>query len=270
MDGEDRFLLAGNNENGNTIMNPIMLRFRPIAPKPAMDGSVSRYSDRDNKKGLVCMKRAKRKYVRVKKNVKNIARSEKNNKAKEGEDWFGETVVTLELFPQIGKSSSENEMPREIDYSVVQQMNFNENIFHASDLTAVVPGFRVVESWVTMECVTDIFVEEGRLGRTDTEKVNSLKVDTCPGFVSDGVGGVRWVNRAYRRMVGASGEAEVVVWLAVMKERLPVGRGGFSCRVRVVYGKEKQTQTVPCDVWSMKFGGFAWRLDVEAALSLGR
>lgn len=268
MDGGDRSLRGGYDDK--MIMNQIMLRFRPIAPKPAGDGgSASGYSDPDKKKkDMVEKKRAKRKYVRVKKSC--VRKDPDNHKAKEGADWIGETVVTLELLPEIGKRFEEGGISKDADYSGVQQvssllsLNMGGNNFHVSDLV-------VVESSVTVECVTDTWGElEGRLGCTDEEKARNLEVDTCPGFVSDGVGGVRWVNRAYRRMVGASGEAEVVVWLAVMKERLPVGRGGFSCRVRVVYGKEKQTQTVPCDVWSMEFGGFAWRLDVEAALSLGR
>ncbi|KAK7858074.1 hypothetical protein CFP56_014543 [Quercus suber] len=35
-------------------------------------------------------------------------------------------------------------------------------------------------------------------------------------------------------------------------------------------GKERSSITLPCDVWRMDGGGFAWRLDVKAALSLGR
>ncbi|KAJ6776897.1 hypothetical protein OIU74_000971 [Salix koriyanagi] len=47
----------------------------------------------------------------------------------------------------------------------------------------------------------------------------------------------------------------------------------FSCWVRLQnsWQKEKCSKTaVPCDVWRMDFGGFAWRLDVDSALSLGR
>ena len=62
-----------------------------------------------------------------------------------------------------------------------------------------------------------------------------------------------------------------------MKEETAVPsltHSAFTCRVRVVQcdtlGKERSSLTLPCDVGIMDGGGFAWRLDVKAALCLGR
>lgn len=236
MDGGDR---VGSHRD-KTIINHIMLRFRPIAPKPVMNGSDSSNSDL-GKMEVIGKKRTKRKYVRVKKNMKKNSSVETSKTT----SWLGESsdAGTLELLPEIGRRRSDP---------------------------------KAVESWVTLECMTGGFVHGRRLGCTDVEKVRSLESDTCPGFVSDGDGRVRWVNLAYRKMVEAGEEEGVVppdavVWL-MQKERIPVGLETFSCRVRVVCGGGGRKKVVPCDVWKMdgELGLYAWRLDLEAALSLGR
>ena len=111
-----------------------------------------------------------------------------------------------------------------------------------------------------------------------------MEVDTCPWFISDGLNRVQWVNGAYKRMLMAgkgnddgmlSPPPEIMVWL-VIKQELPRFCTAFSCKVRLqhTWQKEKCSKMLPCDVWKMDDGdgggGFAWRLDVEAALSLGR
>lgn len=249
MDGGDRGV-----SQEKTIMNHMMLRFRPIAPKPVLNGSDSVYSDLV-KKEVIGKKRTKRKYVRVNKNVKKNSVEKNKKKSDDETSWFDETetteqVVTLDLLPGSSVERASSTTHRCYD--------------GLSDL-------RGVESWVSIECVTGGFGHDGRrIGCTDVEKVRSLERDTCPGFVSDGDGGVKWVNLAYRRMVnGPAGEEGLVVWL-MKKERIPVGMEAFSCRVRVEYGG--RGKVVPCDVWRMDgdLGLYAWRLDLEAALSLGR
>ncbi|KAH7560515.1 hypothetical protein JRO89_XS10G0034700 [Xanthoceras sorbifolium] len=158
--------------------------------------------------------------------------------------------------------------------------------FGEPDQTTVGSGGEVVvESWVTVESVTNTCMDtrEGILGRrsTDAEIMNSLDRDTCPGFISDCSNRVRWVNLAYKKMVVVGGpendqwqSPEIMVRL-MLKERLPpdgLCPSSFTARVRLQYTwqKEKYSKMVPCDVWKMDFGGFAWRLDIEAALSLGR
>ena len=111
----------------------------------------------------------------------------------------------------------------------------------------------------------------------------SLEMDTCPGFVSDRLGRVTWTNGAYRKMMMMGhhdhDHHEVAMWLVIKEESLreimarTLSYTSFTCRVRLVQyntrGKERSSITLPCDVWRMDGGGFAWRLDVKATLSLG-
>lgn len=115
--------------------------------------------------------------------------------------------------------------------------------------------------------------EEMRKGLDQSEEAG-------PGFVTDAWNCVRWVNDAFRKMVGGAVEEEEggggggVMVALVAKEKLPGAEvKAFTCRVRVQYTsgeKEKHSLTAPCDVWRMEGGGCTWRLDVKAALSLGR
>ncbi|XAR51975.1 hypothetical protein NMG60_11006790 [Bertholletia excelsa] len=288
MDGDRRFLAARwqGGANDGTIINRIMLRFRPIAPKPEAGRSCPGESTPENKTDRFTTGRAKRKYVRAKKN--NRCKRNKVEKEKESVDL---TVLNRQPSPEIssGKYSSDGRSDLPATNSAVRVptwLNFDNStiVTHRkpdrADLVAVGGPGRVAESWVTVECVTDACMEGGGwgLGSTDVERINNLEADTCPGFISDGGNRVRWVNLAYKRMVcGAAKEGgetppETAVCL-LAKVELPVAYAAFACRVRVQYacGKEKCSQTmVPCDVWRMDCGGFAWRLDVNAALSLGR
>lgn len=288
----------------NTIINRIMLRFRPIAPKPMPDGSVPGSVPGENKAELVTKPRAKRKYVRVKKNRKCKINKEPEKKDLNFEDvGGGGAVVTLrqmqdmagmEVFPGIRTSTSSQTL---MSFSLQEQstmisMNLdkseNNDIFTVDDESdrssaVVLRSTRVLESWLVVEGMTQTWLDVGRLGSTDRERMQNLEVDTCPGLISDSLHRVQWVNLAYRRMVngqedsssntgeGGGGGGEVVVWL-VVKENIPVLWPVFACTVRVVYTcrQEKHSQTMPCDVWKMDFGGYAWRLDAKAALSLGR
>ena len=131
----------------------------------------------------------------------------------------------------------------------------------------------MAESWVTVEYVTGTCMDGVGFGSTDVERLRNLDGDTCPGFVSDGMNRVRWVNGAFKRMVRQQGQEswEIRIWL-VIKDRLPYSYSTFSCHVKLQYwwGRDKYTQMLPCDVCRMDGGGFAWRLDVGAALTLGR
>lgn len=263
----------------------IMLRFRPIAPKPVAGGSDS--GGPTPERADVCGKsgRGKRRYVRDNSN-NNIVNSKRCNRKRKASP--GEKVVTLPLLPEApdrkdspesgspGESRDKTEEMRE-ELNVSMWLSFDGK----SDRKLVMPpGVWVVGSCVIVECVMDTWVDEYGLGRTDEERGTALRRDTCPGFVSDGLGRVTWTNEAYRRMVD-QGDPEgnkdhLAVWL-VMKEETTVTRltySAFTCRVRLVQydtrGKERSSLTLPCDVWRMDGGGFAWRLDVKAALCLGR
>uniref|UniRef100_A0A5B7ATU7 DUF7950 domain-containing protein n=1 Tax=Davidia involucrata TaxID=16924 RepID=A0A5B7ATU7_DAVIN len=255
-----------------TIINRTMLRFRPIAPKPATGGSLP-----ENKNSCLTNTRAKRKYVRVGKNK----RCEKRDKIRTKEELS--KTMTLQLLPENtdnGKDSVARGSSLNIDSTIpIWLVNINNSMnTDVTDRMAMMPQRRVVESWVTVECLTETYMDGRGTGCTDIERIRNLEVDTCPGFISDGLNRVQWVNQAYKRMVGPQdndGESppEVVVRL-VVKEELPILYPEFACRVRVQYTSQQQqqknSQTMPCDVWRIDFVGLAWRLDVRAALSLGR
>lgn len=266
---------AGGQQD-TTIMNRIMLRFRPIAPKPVAGGSSP--PAESNKMELVSKRRVKRKYVRVKKSSK--CKSNKEDEAhKDGSSLYGDsgTVLTLQLMPESSsgvKNSLENTGSR--PFWMNFQKSENNDAFAAGsdqlDRTVEMQKKRVVESWVMVDRMTNALVDGEALGSTDTEKMKNLEADTCPGLISDGLDRVQWVNLAYRRMVdpleGSGTPPELVTWL-VVKEKIELPHSqAFACTVRILY--TKQSQTMPCDVWKMEFGGFAWRLDAKAALTLGR
>lgn len=308
----------------------IMLRFRPIAPKPATGGSVSG-SSTNNEVYIRSGGRGKRRYVRDSNN--NNSTSKRKRKASSsssssssteetetdplhkttscggggggGSVSGGVTVVTLPLLPETpdrkkspvrGGSPSSNhsdlsltsaeKAPQKNETIWLNFSNNNDNSSnnYASSSRQVSFGLdqtvevampqpvRLLGSIVTVECVTDTWVEGCGLGCTDEERMRNLERDTCPGFISDGLNRVGWTNGAYREMVdhdGGVGGVPVMVWL-VMKERVPITYPAFTCKVRLQYmcGKEATSITVPCDVWKMDGGDFAWRLDVKAALSL--
>lgn len=297
MDAGDGWHVAagGGGAQEKTIINRTMLRFRPIAPKPVPSASSSGETLVAEGKNLYCptTKRVKRKYIRSKKNI---------NRSSTGDPEAGmdSTLITLQLMPE---ETGSGEFPGarswlSIDHTVEKnqdiqdrmlptRMNMNPMTSWAvrtdaatgSDRTAAMaPPVLVVESWVTVESVTDTCMDVRGLGCTDVEKVRSLEQDTCPGFVSDGYNRVQWVNEAYKNMVRQGqyychGQSpEMRVWL-VTKAELPAnGHPAFSCRVRLQYTwqNDKCSKMMPCDVWRMQdCAGLAWRLDLKAALSLG-
>ncbi|OMO95069.1 hypothetical protein CCACVL1_05610 [Corchorus capsularis] len=258
----------------------IMLRFRPIAPKPVTGESVS---PRENSDVYCKSGRGKRRQSKESNNINGTKRCNRKRRA-----LSDERKVTLPLLPEAPdcKDSIFKEEKKEVVENIVPVwLNFGQahgqkNGFHgggvAADRAVVMAAapqtVRVVWSCVTVECVTETWVSGDGLGSTDEERKVNLGKDTCPGFISDGLGRVTWTNGAYKEMVGGVG-GETMVWL-VMKERLPmITYPALTCRVRVqqyTCGKESSSLTLPCDVWRMDGGGFAWRLDINAALSLGR
>ncbi|KAL9999551.1 hypothetical protein Hdeb2414_s0474g00901441 [Helianthus debilis subsp. tardiflorus] len=306
---------SGGNGFYMSKVDKIMLKFRPIAPKPVATGSGSGGSS----DGYVKCVRSKRKYVRVKKSKNdNFKRQKSSSEKTKVKVKVKETpVVTLPLLPESpdrkldepvtgfcsdlllspGKSSStkndDNNNNNCCDKKVVAsapvwlRFDGKEEIRVCSNVTKPSPPpppppppprVPKVVSYVTVDCVTDTWVDWEALGCTDEEikiKMNMEK-DTCPGFISDGQDRVVWMNTAYKQLVG---EDDVAVVL-VRKEKWPVTLTyvpAFTCKVRVTsVGSQSHrktcfpTLTLPCDVWRMKFGTCAWRLDVKAALSLGR
>ncbi|KAE8733725.1 hypothetical protein F3Y22_tig00001104pilonHSYRG00024 [Hibiscus syriacus] len=271
-----RYAAAGHGVYDMSKVNRIMLRFRPIAPKPATGGSVSPQGS-----GEVCSKpgRGKRRPSKESNSMSNSKRCNKKRRV-----LNEEKRVTLPLLPETPdcKVSVLNQqkggviqktMPFWLSFSTADDKKesfLGGGGVRPAEQAVVVPQQRLkVGSCVTVECLTDTWVSGDVLGTTEEEKKVNLGRDTCPGFISDGMGRVTWTNGAYKEMVGG----ETMVCLA-MKERLPlmITYPAFTCKVRVQYtcGKERSSLTLPCDVWRMDGGGFAWRLDINAALCLGR
>ncbi|KAK3183746.1 hypothetical protein Dsin_031032 [Dipteronia sinensis] len=303
-------------------MDRIMLRFRPIAPKPVGGGGF------DSKNVLVNKKRCKRKYVRVSKNNSGYRRKKKTTLTQVdgtgSEDGSDNKMVTLQLLPERADSISEDPIPTSRSTTSSRCNNYldddktrelekhlkknNQAVFDngmvglgvttSSDQTvAVLETLVAVETLVTVESVSTAdtttcnnnmdFRGIGSSG--SLEIMMKLERDTCPAFISDGLNRVQWVNGAYKRMVmerllekqdeqSSAAETAVTVLVSlVMKDnyRLLKLPSSFTCKVRVEYRwqkqKEKEMVVMPCDVWRIsEVGGFAWRLDVQAALSLGR
>ncbi|KAL6905856.1 hypothetical protein ACP4OV_003457 [Aristida adscensionis] len=125
-------------------------------------------------------------------------------------------------------------------------------------------------SWVTVEAVTATW-RDGEAPSTATTPWAGD--DEAPAFVSDQWGRVTWTNAAFSRAVlPAAADVEVRVGLAANLGAAAVPAwgtcAGFTCRVRVRGGGG--AVVAPCDVWRLDAGGcYLWRLDLQAALTLG-
>lgn len=270
-----------------TIMNRIMLRFRPIAPKPAAGGPLHGGSP-GLKENVIVSQRTKRKYVRVRRSTINRGFNKTREKPSvAGEDLKDRSAVTLQLLPEIriveqklasngGSWCSKLNKQDGEDGNPLIRLNLNlmsDNDGPLDQTGVMSQRMKTVEMWVTVEYVRETCMDARGLGCTDMERLKNLEVDTCPGFVSDGLNRVVWVNGAFRKMVRLEEEEEAAPEMEVrllVRERLAYR--ALTCQVKVQYTwwKEKYSQRVPCDAWRMDGGGFAWRLDVKAALSLGR
>lgn len=190
MDGGDRWHVSslGSGSQDKMLINPVMLRFRPIAPKPDTGGSSL---PTENKNGpFVSQARTKRKYVRVCKDSNGYKR-EKMVSEEESKDGVEQSVLTLQLLPEraqkkdLDAGDSSSKVDHTADKKAVEdnhiqgpQMWLSDNkwVFGdmdpgaGSDRTAVMAQTRVVESWVTVESVTDTCMDVRGIGFTDAEK----------------------------------------------------------------------------------------------------
>lgn len=263
-----------------SMVDRMMLKFRPIAPKPVASGSGSGDSAMENgcKSGG-----GKRRYVRVKGNNRNKDNKKRKVSAssfqpREAVSSGGDAVVTLSLMPETPdrkenspavSSSSENldVLPVKVSCPIWLSFKNNNQTLRDHHVRITPAERRQTVSYVTVEWMAETCVDKVWVGWMEMES------DTCPGFISDGQDRVVWMNKAYREMVG--GEETVVVLVRKDGSRAVVGYpAAFTCNVRVTCwsGTSSSTLTVPCDAWRMEggCGGYAWRLDVKAALSLGR
>ncbi|KFK28047.1 hypothetical protein AALP_AA8G464700 [Arabis alpina] len=266
----------------------IMLRFRPIAPKPVNETGVGspitgKHSSTTTTSGGSSdgktSGRGKRKYQKD----SSGGNSRRCNRRKTSD--VGDAAITLSLLPE----TPEKRMFQDLNVSPMEKpkhngplwLSFNGEMVTPLKKTEICQRTVVVSSCVTVERVTDAWIDGYGLGKTDDERKINLMRDTCPGFVSDGLGRVTWTNEAYNKMAKEDVNIPVeesapeisfhVIVRLVMKERPLLTYPAFTCRVRLQYtcqDRERCSVTVPCDVWRMDGGGFAWRLDVKAALCL--
>ncbi|KAF8052728.1 hypothetical protein N665_1515s0015, partial [Sinapis alba] len=230
----------------------------------------------DNKNSYGLNKRTKRKYVRVSKN--NNATCRGKNRSDDVSDHKEQVgVVTLQLMPEKSDLTGDYTPLDQDGVDPMVETITGEETRETNAWNMFNGGFTAeVETWVTVESVTGSSSSHA-VECTDVEMVDNLSKDTCPGFISDALNRVVWVNEAYRRNVSGEDPSlslpDVTVWL-VMEESTVAAMycnyRAFTCRVRMQYTWQETiyTKTVPCDVWKMEFGGFAWRLDTTAALTL--
>ncbi|KAF2580741.1 hypothetical protein F2Q68_00004309 [Brassica cretica] len=204
----------------------------------------------------------------------------------------GDALVTLSLLPEIPGQSAFTDTKLSVASAEKQKrqgpfwLSFSDGggmITPTYQSVEVMRRTVVISSCMTVERVTDAWNDGYGLGRSDEERKMNLVRDTCPGFISDGSGRVTWTNEAYMKMArdnirvkeGApenkSGDSFHVIVRLVMRERPMLTYTAFTCRVTLQFtcqDRERCSVTVPCDVWRMDDGGFAWKLDVKAALCL--
>ncbi|ESQ31573.1 hypothetical protein EUTSA_v10005356mg [Eutrema salsugineum] len=266
----------------------IMLRFRPIAPKPASDagkyGSTTTSGGSSENSGQIG--RGKRKYQKESSGANSRrCNRKKRSKTSDGGDASTTTAATLSLLPDLNVPPHVVEKQKPNGPLWLSFSGGDGGILTPYNTREISQRTVVVSSCVTVERVTDAWIDGYGLGKTDDERKMNLVRDTCPGFISDGVGRVTWTNEAYRKMAkedinipmeeGAPADISYdhfhVIVRLVMKDRPMLTYPAFTCRVKLQYtcqNRERGSVTVPCDVWRMDGGGFAWRLDVKAALCL--
>lgn len=276
-----RYAGGGDACQEKKMMERAMLKFRPIAPKPAT-GACSAFgsSSPDTKTSsgdttyVKAAGRGKRKYNMANINNKRRGFNGEGRKlpatiSNDNDTSRGESSrVTLSLLPEsptdhlMKNDNSRTPTSRTGPSTPISWLSFNSQQNQA------------VESVVTVECLTHMYTCDGdqELGRMDEERLRTMEWDTCPGFITDGQMQVKWINKAYEKVACVNDHHQLVVSVDMKDEKVKEARTypSFTCRVRVQQKGIKEIKILPCDVWRMDCGGFAWRLDVNAALSLGR
>ncbi|XP_038974169.1 uncharacterized protein LOC103715873 [Phoenix dactylifera] len=293
----------------------IMLRFRPIAPKPEAAAPVAAVAPAETRTAGRARRKAGgggggregRRGRKGRKIVTGAFKEETGAYKEEKEEKLSSsssdlsaagsgTTVTLPLMPETPErkeAAPPAEVPA-VPYLIPAWLRGREGGAAGGgggggEVVAPRP-VRPAGSWVTVECVTDTW-REGEVGAAvpggDEAVRAALEADeACPGVISDAWDRVTWTNEAYRRMVvgraaedGKQGaeeeeeEEEEDVRVALVTRGMVPGATcrAFTCRVRVRYSSRRRGRgslAAPCDVWRMDDGGYAWRLDVKAALSL--
>lgn len=290
-------LYGGGDAAAAWRMGRIMLRFRPIAPKPVVDSSGAASASEATAAASSVGRKTRRKGSggprgrKARKAETLRSSSSKNDAASSSPTTSSPSmIVTLSLMPETPERRDDRAAERRClgseqplaAASVPAWMDRGregETAGIASPVTAVLGSY----SWVTVECVEDMWREREIPWRSDEAVWAALAEDDCPGFVSDEWDRVTWANEAYRRMVagvppeGRGTKEEVRVGLLTRGAVPGEAPRAFTCRVRVHYSRRagrgkgascSSSLAAPCDVWRLDGGGSAWRLDLKSALSL--
>lgn len=225
-------------------MGRIMLKFRPIAPKPAAmapaPATVAAAAPGRGKRKAVAggggRRGRKPKKAAAEKSVSSRSSS---SSAMTSVDSSPPSPPPPARQPP-ARGNAEDEQKAEAPAPV-----------HVSARAAVTPS----TTWVTVEDVTSTW-RDGEAPSADGE---------APAFVSDRWGRVSWSNAAFSHTV-ADGSS------VALAGALPAWGtcAGFTCRVRVRHSSGHRSVVAPCDVWRLHADGcYLWRLDLQAALTLG-
>ncbi|KAK1271029.1 hypothetical protein QJS04_geneDACA014088 [Acorus gramineus] len=256
-----------------TKIDRIMLRFRPIAPKPSPPPTSAAAAS------ISSVSRPKRR--------PSAATSETPiRRGRRRRSSPSEQTLPILKPTQPPPSSPDTPLDPRVPHLPIW-ISTPAVVAERAEVVAPTP-VRPIGSWVTVESVSAAADAcdgicgacDGICGACDAVAAKRvLEGDACPCFVSDRADRVTWTNEAYREMVGGGG-GEMRVALMTEGRVKVAAVGGFTCRVRVRYaaaaatatvGKERVSSvTAPCDVERLREGGLAWRLDVKAALCLGR
>lgn len=272
------------------------LRFRPIAPKPTDGQDVSTHLLPEKTDGkIVGSVLEKRKCARTRKNNQLCNPNRKRNHRKspveplslineQGSSSRDDSLVTLQLLPKRSDDKEQDLKNSQVWCTNAEDCSRDPVLLGQSsskDFVGYEKAVFMIESRIIVERVTKTcmgLMDGVGSGFSDMDKINKLRADPCPGFVSDFSGKVQWVNEAFKKLVMSDGEdkkhhqaTELGVELVVKQEYLPCWDPSFACTVRIeyVWGGPKCSRIIPCDAWRMDFGGFAWKLDINASLSLG-
>ncbi|CAN6983770.1 unnamed protein product [Brassica oleracea var. botrytis] len=245
----------------------IMLRFRPIAPRPTTDygcGGKPVSSGESCAGSSNVSFRGKRKCQQTENGV-TARRCTRRKRLNKTVAHGGDALVTLSLLPEISDTklsvASAEKQKRQGPF----WLSFSDGggmITPTYQSVEVMRRTVVISSCMTVDRVTDAWNDGYGLGRSDEERKMNLVRDTCPGFISDGSGRVTWTNEAYRKMArdnirvkeGApenkSGDSFHVIVRLVMRERPMLTYTAFTCRVTLQFTPSRCLAT--CGEWTME------------------
>uniref|UniRef100_A0ACD5UJ71 Uncharacterized protein n=1 Tax=Avena sativa TaxID=4498 RepID=A0ACD5UJ71_AVESA len=261
-------------------MGNIMLKFRPIAPKPAAMAPAPMTPPVTTAAAAGAAGKGKRKAAAG-------GRGRRGRKPKKATTAVAVVTaaapatqkVDLRKDKPLSSPSSSSSGTTSVDSSTPPPPPPAKEGFSAMlprpDLAHAHVVLRPVASCVTIESVAATWRE----GEAPSAAAGG--VDEAPAFVSDQWGRVTWMNMAFSRAASAGDAATAppvpasdagVVLAARDGAAVPAWGtcAGFTCRVRVTYDAcpRRGSLVAPCDVWRLDAGCYLWRLDLQATLTL--